>query len=203
MVHCKTVFLHRWAQDILHSARQCLFAFGAPGCPSPARFQYKHNPTLTPPAQVTLVSAQNRAENPSSFRCRVHLPHCGLREEQARCEQKAPERPRFSFSHPTSRENGKGAWRGSWPTSSVQLKGTSCSWALAGITMRKCAGVLNPIYWFSGSQKGLGICPLKEFLMYMLRTTPRWMSETTCFSGTQIHVQVYLVLHSKQISEFC
>lgn len=131
------------------------------------------------------------------------LPHCGLREEQARCEQKAPERPRFSFSHPTSRENGKGAWRGSWPTSSVQLKGTSCSWALAGITMRKCAGVLNPIYWFSGSQKGLGICPLKEFLVYMLRTTPRWMSETTCFSGTQIHVQVYLVLHSKQISEFC
>lgn len=74
MVHCKTVFLHRWAQDILNSARQCLFAFGAPGCPSPARFQYKHNPTLPPPAHVTLVSRQSKAENPSSFRCRIR--HC-------------------------------------------------------------------------------------------------------------------------------
>lgn len=165
MVHYKTVFLHQWAQDILHGARRCLFAFGAAGCPSPARFQYKHNLTLPPPSSSCDPGEwTEQGWEPLVFQMQgSSLPHCELWEEQARCEQKALERQRFFFSQSTSREDGKGAWRGSRPTSSVQLKGTSCSWALAGITMRKCAGVLNPIYWFSGSRKGLGICPLKEF----------------------------------------
>lgn len=62
-------------QEVLLHARQCLPAFGTPGCSCPARFQYKHIP-CHPPSSSSYdpVSGQSRVEKPLSFTGRVY--HC-------------------------------------------------------------------------------------------------------------------------------
>lgn len=58
----------------------------APGCPCPADSSKAH-PSLPSLLQLrwTLVSGQRKAENPSSFRCRVHHCHTlGLRRNRPR-----------------------------------------------------------------------------------------------------------------------